>query len=295
MKKVFPYLAFILIAVACNSNSSLTVDNYEAPQTHQELKKNYGAGGKIIYGTSEGSQNETPSPTYSSEENYHLHTNTDEIIVHNNKKENNQVKTSKKKGFGFSALKIRPFSKKVKKSKTSQSEGDNTAFSQIELGVNAGFVSTTFIYPYNDNIVSNSWSIGGSFRFPTGPKWGLRLEANYHDRGFKKTTPYEYTASIGFLDLDAIMDYRAFNRFGFHFGSYMGIFLFDNYEGNTDPSFNVPTNFELGLLGGISYTVLKDKLTFETRAQIGGMIYGNTYSTFKFIARYNFPLVKKKQ
>jgi len=123
MKKAILYFALISFTVACNSNSSLTVDNYETPQTHQELKKTYGAGGKIIYGTSEGSQNETSSPTYNSEENYDLYTNSNEIIVPKKNKENNQVKTSKKKGFDFKTLKIRPFSKKTKKAKAPQSEG----------------------------------------------------------------------------------------------------------------------------------------------------------------------------
>lgn len=171
-----------------------------------------------------------------------------------------------------------------------------TAVAQVEFGTNAGLVATTFL---DESITTVKWGAGISIRFPISPTWGIRLEANYIDRSFKGKEiypePFDFNCSQAFLDLDLIMDYRARNKFGVLFGLYSGTTLYENDNVEAAPSGYIDSHtdgFEIGVLGGISYTLLDKKLTIEARAQLGTS-YRYAYATYKLVARYNIPLKKK--
>jgi len=93
------------------------------------------------------------------------------------------------------------------------------------------------------------------------------------------------------------MDYRAHNKFGVLFGLSVGSALYENHDPKTTPGgysyrHADESETELGVLGGLSYTVLDGRLTIEGRAQLGAT-FRYQYATYKLVARYNIPLKEK--
>jgi len=115
MKKAIFYFIAITIIISCKTKSDLSVEKFESPKIEQKIQKSYGAGGKIIYGTSEGSQGESSLYKYESKEE-HNQTPPMGKEVDNKTKEKGSIKKIKKNDFGFSSLKVRPFSNRVTKS-----------------------------------------------------------------------------------------------------------------------------------------------------------------------------------
>ncbi len=174
-----------------------------------------------------------------------------------------------------------------------------SAMAQVEIGANAGLVSTAFLSEQDANTVK--WGAGISMRYSTSPNWGIRLEANYHDKSFKGTEsgpePFDFKCSQGFLGFGLLMDYRAHNKFGVLFGLSVGSTLYENHDPKTTPGgysyrHADESETELGVLGGLSYTVLDGRLTIEGRAQLGAT-FRYQYATYKLVARYNIPLKEK--